>query len=160
MWKKPITFPALSQLVGHPLRIAKFWLQRLVRSVAVRTQENGLLFVTVHSICLCFGCLCLFPCLALACSAVSDYKDLQLYTSIIHLFLLGHYIMLRKIFEILSFCIPVQSNLNSSNTDGSFTLANSNSFLSPYEILLLAQENKYLGKFSYFIMKLYVVCTH
>ena len=52
------------------------------------------------------------------------------------------------------------SNLNSSNTDGSFTMANSNSFLSPYEILPLAQENKYLGNFSYFIMKLYVVCTH
>ena len=43
----------------------------------------------------------------------------------------------------------LQSNLNSSNTDGSFTMANSNSFLSPYEILPLAQENKYLGKFSY-----------
>ena len=54
----------------------------------------------------------------------------------------------------------IQSNLNSSNTDGSFTMANSNSFLSSYEILPLAQENKYLGKFSYFIMKLYVVCTH
>ena len=39
-------------------------------------------------------------------------------------------------------------------------MANSNSFLSPYEILPLAQENKYLGKFSYLIMKLYVVCTH
>ena len=51
-------------------------------------------------------------------------------------------------------------NLNSSNTDGSFTMANSNSFLSPYEILPLAQGNKYSGKFSYFIMKLYVVCTH
>ena len=54
----------------------------------------------------------------------------------------------------------IQPNLNSSNTDGSFTMANSNSFLSPYEILPLTQENKYLGKFSYFIMKLYVVCTH
>ena len=53
-----------------------------------------------------------------------------------------------------------QSNLNSSNTDGSFTMASTNSFLSPYEILPLAQENKYLGKFSYFIMKLYVVCAH
>ena len=52
--------------------------------------------------------------------------------------------------------LGIQSNLNSSNTDGSFTVANSNSFLSPYEILPLAQENKYLGKFSYFIMKLYV----
>ena len=38
-------------------------------------------------------------------------------------------------------------------------MANSNSFLSPYEVLLIAQENKYLGKFSYFIVKLYV-CTH
>ena len=37
----------------------------------------------------------------------------------------------------------VQSNLNSLNTDGSFTMANSNSFLCPYEILLIAQENKY-----------------
>ena len=54
----------------------------------------------------------------------------------------------------------MQSNLNSSNTDGSFTMANSNSFLSPYVILPLAQENKYLGKFCFFIMKLYVVCTH
>ena len=57
--------------------------------------------------------------------------------------------------------IMVQSALDGSNTDGSFTImANSNSFMSPYEILPLAQENKYLGKFSYFIMKLYVVCTH
>ena len=29
----------------------------------------------------------------------------------------------------------IQSNLNSSNTDGSFTMAYSNSFLSPYEVL-------------------------
>ena len=33
----------------------------------------------------------------------------------------------------------LQSNLNDSNTDGSFTLDDSNSFLSPYEILLIAQ---------------------
>ena len=52
----------------------------------------------------------------------------------------------------------LQSNLNSSNTDGSITMADSNSFLSPYEILAL--ENKYLRNFSYFVMKLYVVCTH
>ena len=56
--------------------------------------------------------------------------------------------------------IYCESNLNSWNTNCSFTMANSNLFLSPYEILLIAQENKYLGKFSYFIMKLYVVCTH
>ena len=51
-------------------------------------------------------------------------------------------------------------NLDSSNTDGSFTMANSNSFLSPYDVLPIAQESKYLGKFSYFIVKFYVVCTH
>ena len=56
--------------------------------------------------------------------------------------------------------IQIQSNLDGSTTDGSFTMANSNSFLSPYEILLIAQENKDLRKFSYFIAKLYVVCTH
>ena len=54
----------------------------------------------------------------------------------------------------------IQSNLDGSNTDGSFTMANSNSIPSPYEILPIAQENKYLRKFSYFIVKLYVVCTH
>ena len=54
----------------------------------------------------------------------------------------------------------LQSNLDCSNTDGSFTMANSHSFLSAYEILPIAQENKYLRKFSYFIVKLYVVCTH
>ena len=53
----------------------------------------------------------------------------------------------------------IQSNLDGSNTDGSFTMANSNSFLSPYAILPIAQENKYLRKF-YFIVKLYAVCTH
>ena len=36
-------------------------------------------------------------------------------------------------------------------------MANSNSFLGPYEILPIVQEYKHLGKFSYFIMKLYVV---
>ena len=54
----------------------------------------------------------------------------------------------------------LQSNLDGSNTNGSFTMANSNSSLSPYEILPIAQENKYLMTFSYFIVKLYVVCTH
>ena len=54
----------------------------------------------------------------------------------------------------------IQYNLNSSNLDGSFTLDDSNSFFSPYKILPIAQENKYLGIFSYFIMELYVVCTH
>ena len=54
----------------------------------------------------------------------------------------------------------VQYNLNGSNTDGSFTMDDSNSFFSPYKILPIAQQNKYLGIFSYFIMELYVECTH
>ena len=45
------------------------------------------------------------------------------------------------------------------NTDGSFIMADSNSFLSPYVILSIAPENKCFRKFSFF-MKLYVVCTH
>ena len=47
----------------------------------------------------------------------------------------------------------------SRNTDGSFIMGFFNLFWSPYQIPSIAQENKYLGKFSYFIMKLYVVCT-
>ena len=70
----------------------------------------------------------------------------------------------------------IQSNFNSSNTDGSFTMVDSNSFLIPCEILPIAQENKYLGFLGglFFIyhelvcwlyslkspfMKLYVMCT-
>ena len=53
----------------------------------------------------------------------------------------------------------VHSNLDSWNTDGSFTMAISRFVLSPYEILPIAQDKKYSGKFSYFIMKLYVVCN-
>ena len=41
----------------------------------------------------------------------------------------------------------VQSSLNSSTTDGSFTMADSNSILSPKEILSIVQENKYLELF-------------
>ena len=45
--------------------------------------------------------------------------------------------------------------------NGSFTMANSNSFfLSPYGILPEAQESKYFREFSYFIMQFYIVCTH
>ena len=52
----------------------------------------------------------------------------------------------------------IQSNLNNSNTAGSFTVANSSSLFSHYEILPIAQENKRLRIF-YFIMKFYAVCT-
>ena len=54
----------------------------------------------------------------------------------------------------------IQYNLNGLNTDGLFPMDDSNSFFSPYKILPIAQENKYLGIFSYFIMELYVLCTH
>ena len=40
----------------------------------------------------------------------------------------------------------LQSNLSNLSTDGSFTIANSYSFLNPYENLSIAQENKYSGK--------------
>ena len=54
----------------------------------------------------------------------------------------------------------IQYNLNGSNPDGSFTVDDSNSFFSSYKILQIAQENKYLGIFSDFIMEFYDVCTH
>ena len=56
--------------------------------------------------------------------------------------------------------MELQYNLNGSNTDGSFTVDDSNSFFSPYKILPIAQENKYLMIFSYIIIELYIVCTH
>ena len=51
----------------------------------------------------------------------------------------------------------VQSYLNSSNTDGSFIMANSNSFFSPSEILPISQENIYHGYFRE-IFLFYLVC--
>ena len=54
----------------------------------------------------------------------------------------------------------IQYYPDGSNLDGSFTVDDSKSFFSPYKILPIAQENKYLGIFSYFITELYVVCTH
>ena len=59
--------------------------------------------------------------------------------------------------EDISREITIQYYLNGSNQDDSFTVDDSNSFFSPYKILPVAQENKYLGIFSYFIMELYVV---
>ena len=59
----------------------------------------------------------------------------------------------------------MQLNLKSSNTDGSFTMADSKSFLSPYEILSTALKIKHSVFFCevfllYDILKVYVVCTH
>ena len=44
----------------------------------------------------------------------------------------------------------IQYNINGSNTNGSFTVDDSNSFFSPYKILPIAQENKYLMIFFLF----------
>ena len=38
--------------------------------------------------------------------------------------------------------IDLKSNLDSSNTDGSFNMSNSNSYFCPYEILPIALKNK------------------
>ena len=54
----------------------------------------------------------------------------------------------------------IQLNFNDLNTADLFTMANWNSFLSPLEVLPIAQENKCFAKFPSFVMKLYVVCTH
>ena len=41
---------------------------------------------------------------------------------------------------------------NSSNVNSSFTITDSNSFLSPYKILPIAQENKHFGVFQDFFL--------
>ena len=51
-------------------------------------------------------------------------------------------------------CVCEGSNKNTAkpqlfNIGSSFTMAKSDSFSSPYEILGIAQENKYLGKLFY-----------
>ena len=50
--------------------------------------------------------------------------------------------------EYIFFCGTahlIQYNFNGSNQDGLFTVDDSNSFFSPYKILPISQENKYLG---------------
>ena len=54
----------------------------------------------------------------------------------------------------------IYNNLNGSKQDGSFTVDDSISFFQSLQNSSNNQENKYLGIFSYFIMELYVVCTH
>ena len=56
--------------------------------------------------------------------------------------------------------IYIQYNLNGLNPDGSFTVDDSNSFFSPYKILPIAQENKYLGIFLFYFILFYhgIVC--
>ena len=56
------------------------------------------------------------------------------------------------------------SNVNDWNTDESFTVADSNSFFgSPGNSSQGSRKQIFsdiLGKFSYFIMKMYIVCIH
>ena len=58
----------------------------------------------------------------------------------------------------------IQKNFIDSNTDGSFTVADSNLFFESLGDSSNSSRKQIfrgiLGKFSYFIMKLYVVCTH
>ena len=62
-----------------------------------------------------------------------------------------------SVFESLEFyCSIIQSNVNSSNPDASFTMANLNSFLSSYEILPIAQEEKAFRKIFLFYQE--IVC--
>ena len=56
--------------------------------------------------------------------------------------------------------MQIQSNLNSSNTDGSFTMVNSNSFLNPYEILRKLKKTNIKGNFLILSWNCIVVCTH
>ena len=56
----------------------------------------------------------------------------------------------RNIYQVPWKDLAIQYNLNGSNTDDSFTVDDSNSFFSPYNILPIAQENKYLGIFFLF----------
>ena len=53
----------------------------------------------------------------------------------------------------------LQSNPDSSNTDGSFILANSNAFLSPCEVLPIAQENKTFRELFLFYREI-VCCVY
>ena len=54
----------------------------------------------------------------------------------------------------------IQSNLNSSTIDSSFTVANSDSFLVPSKVFRRLQKTHIWGFFLYYIMELYVVRTH
>ena len=55
--------------------------------------------------------------------------------------------------------ICIQSILDSSNTDGWFTMANSNLFLSPYEVLPIAKKNQIFRELFLFYRKI-VCCVY
>ena len=59
-----------------------------------------------------------------------------------------------------SMIMTIQYNLNASNTNGSFTVDDSNSFQSLQNSYNSSRKQIFWDFFSYFIMELYVVCTH
>ena len=65
-------------------------------------------------------------------------------------------------FSALTFCVykHIQYNLNGSNPDGSFTVDDSNSFFQSLQNPSNSSRKQIFRDFSYFIMELYVVCTH
>ena len=78
----------------------------------------------------------------------------SLQISLISIFIFRRHKAKKWLLKTGAFLIQVnfnfQYNLNGSNPDGSFTVNDSNSFFSPYKILPIAQENKYLGIFFLF----------
>ena len=70
------------------------------------------------------------------------------------------WVLIRQLldWECLMITTHLQSNLESLNTDCSFTMANSNSFLSPYEVFLTAHENKYNVFREIFLFYREIVC--
>ena len=56
--------------------------------------------------------------------------------------------------------VRLQSNLDSSNTDGSFTMANSNYILSPYEILLTGLRKQIFREIFLFYHEIVCCVTH
>ena len=67
----------------------------------------------------------------------------------------AHFTCLYLLFQFVAFSLFIQSNLESSNTEG-FTIANSNSFLSPYDSLLIVSRNQILREI--FLLYHEIVC--
>ena len=91
------------------------------------------------------------------------YLDLVLYYYKVKRY--RHCLTVLQIFFFFFFYVNPLLYSNTSMTRNthwcSFTTDDSNSFLSPYEILLKAQENRYLGKFSFFFLSWNcMLCVH
>ena len=78
-----------------------------------------------------------------------------MYHWVMHLIILLHHIPILQCIHTSVYTVEPDG----SNTDGSFTMVNSNSFLSPYEMLPIAQENKYFRIFFLFYREI-VCCVY